>query len=390
MNTRLKRGIVACISIVAVGTSGCTLSLLQGPTLGTPAAHPTPPVVATPTESPKAETVFTVTIPQPLAAGETLALAWLDEVTGLALNPQLYPMEALDPLTYKATLALPYEAVIKYRYVRLGAAQVVETSAANEGIRYRLYVASGPAEAHDFIAGWSDAAYSGPTGAIQGRVLNTDTGAPIPNMLVTAAGARAFSDSAGRFELTDIMPGTHNLVAYAIDGTFGSFQQGATVATGLNTLVEIRVHPAPLVNVTFAVSAPNDVQGAPIRIAGNLLELGNTFADLEGGVSTVADRMPVMSLQPDGRYTATISLPAGAYVRYKYTLGDGYWNAERSSDGSFRIRDLIVPGHDAEIQDQVSSWSTGAAAPILFEVTVSRDTPAEDLIYVQFNSEYTT
>lgn len=386
MKTRLQRGFIGTLGMLAIAASGCTLSPLRAPDVGTPSAHRPQPVVATPTESPKAETGFTVTLPEPLAAGETLALVWLDEVTGLSLNPQLYPMASSDPLTYKATLALPYQAVIKYRYVKLGAAQVAETSAGSKNIRYRLYVAAGPAEIHDLIAGWSDGAYSGPTGTIQGRVLNADSGAPIPNMLVTAAGSRAFSDSAGRFELSDIMPGTHNLVAYAIDGTFGSFQQGATVAAGLNTLVDIRVHPASLVNVTFTVSAPNDVQGAPIRIAGSLLELGNTFADLEGGVSTVADRMPVMSFQPDGRYTATISLPAGAYVRYKYTLGDGYWNAERGADGGFRVRDLIVPAHDAEIEDQVAAWSTSAAAPILFEVTVTRDTPPEDLIYIQFNS----
>jgi hypothetical protein len=386
MNKRLGRDIIASACLTALATSGCTFSLPQTPSLGTPLTHLTPPPVATPTESPRAETIFIVTLPEPLPAGQTLALAWLDEVTGLSLNPQLFPMESSDPLTYRATLALPYQAVVKYRYVKLGSTQIVETSAVNQAIRYRLYVASAPAEVHDLIAGWSDAAYSGPAGSIQGQVLNAENGAPIPNMLVTAAGSRAFTDSAGRFELTEIMPGTHNLVAYAIDGTFRSFQQGAAVVSGLNTLVDIKVHPAPLVNVTFAVSAPSDVQGAPIRIAGNLLELGNMFADLEGGVSTVADRMPVMSFQPDGRYTATISLPAGAYVRYKYTLGDGYWNAEHNSDGSFRTRDLIVPDHDTEIQDQVVAWSTSAAAPILFEVTVTRDTPVEDLIYIQFNS----
>jgi hypothetical protein len=386
MNSRFGKRTAVLVCLLAIATSGCALSLLQAPAMGTPSNHPTPPVVATPTESPRAETIFIATLREPLPPGETLALAWLDEVTGLTLNPQLYPMESSDPLTYRATLALPYQAIVKYRYVKLGTSQVAETSTANEGIRYRLYVASGPAEIHDLIAGWSDAAYAGPTGSIQGRVLNADSGAPIPNILVTAAGSRAFSDSGGRFELHGIMPGTHNLVAYAIDGTYGSFQQGATVAASLNTMVEIRVLPAPLVNVTFTVSAPNDVQGAPIRIAGNLLELGNTFADLEGGVSTVADRMPVMSFQPDGRYTATISLPAGAYVRYKYTLGDGYWNAEHSSDGTFRVRDLIVPAHDAEIQDQVAVWQTNSAAPILFEATVARDTPPEDLIDIQFNS----
>ncbi len=68
-----------------------------------------------------------------------------------------------------------------------------------------------------------------------------------------------------------------------MDGAYQPFQQGAVVAANLNTTVEIHVKAAPLVKITFNVTAPTDtVQGAPIRIAGNLSELGNTFADFMG------------------------------------------------------------------------------------------------------------
>ena len=164
------------------------------------------------------------------------------------------------------------------------------------------------------IGSWSDKNTTRPLGGIQGRVLNTDTGVPIPNILVTAGGIQSITDSAGRFDLQGLPVGTHNLVAYAMDGAYQPFQQGAVVAANLNTAVEIHVKAAPLVKITFNVAAPDDtVQGAPIRIAGNLLELGNTFADLDGGLSTTADRMPIMSLQSDGHYSVTISLPVGAY-----------------------------------------------------------------------------
>jgi len=158
------------------------------------------------------------------------------------------------------------------------------------------------------------------------------------------------------------------------------------VASGLNTAVEIRLKAAPLVKVTFNVVAPNDtVQGAPIRIAGNLLELGNSFADLAGGVSAVADRMPIMSLQPDGHYSVTISLPVGAYIQYKYTLGDGFLNAEHKSTGEFFLRDFIVPAQDTLIQDSIETWRAGASSPILFQLSVPSTTPAGDIIYIQFN-----
>jgi hypothetical protein len=69
----------------------------------------------------------------------------------------------------------------------------------------------------------------------------------------------------------------------------------------------------------------------PLRLAGNLLQLGNTFSDLRGGLSLVADRMPVLSSLPDGRYSVSLFLPAGADIEYKYTLGDGFWNSEFTS-----------------------------------------------------------
>jgi hypothetical protein len=385
MNAHNRRMVAATMCLLAATSSGCALSLIKLPSLptaGTPAAGV---VVPTATVLPKAQSVFLATIPEPLADGEILALALLDEVTGLALNPQTYPMQAVDATTYSATLALSYRAVIKYRYVRLGATQVQEDNALDDSIRYRLYFATGPAQVQDIVSGWSDRQNSGQTGSIQGRILNADTGSPIPDILVTAAGLRAFTDSAGRFDLQGVATGTHNLVAYAVDGTYETFQQGAMVAAGLNTAVEIKMKAAPLVRVTFIVSAPNDIQGAPVRIAGNLVELGNTFADLRGGMSTVAERMPVMAFQPDGRYSTTVSLPAGVFVQYKYTLGDGFWNAEHESSGAFRLRELIVPAQDIIIRDAVDTWNAGNSSPILFEATVPSNTPAQDIVSIQFS-----
>ncbi len=40
--------------------------------------------------------------------------------------------------------------------------------------------------------------------------------------------------------------------------------------------------PAQLVNIIFTVSVPDSTQkGVPLRLAGNLLQLGNTFSDLQ-------------------------------------------------------------------------------------------------------------
>jgi hypothetical protein len=372
--------------VLALISQACTFSLIDWPLFPSQPTLLPGHVGPSPTPQPMAQTTFIVTLPEPLTASETLVLALLDEVTGLSLNPTMYPMSPRDSLNYTAVLPLPLNSVVKYRYVRRSNVQIMEDTNLGASIRYRLYSVTGPGEVHDILGDWADKVYARQTGSIQGRILNGDTGTPVPNTLVTAAGVQFLTDSAGRFDLQGLPVGVHNLVAYSLDGIYQPFQQGAAVGPGQNTAVELRLRPAAMVSVTFSVVVPaNSVPGAPVRVAGNLLQLGNTFADLQGGVSTNADRMPVMNLTADGRYQTTVSLPIGAYVQYKYTLGDGFWNAEHKTGGQFVLREFIVPAQDLILQDQVESWQAGTSAPILFEVTVPPVTPPGDIIYIQFN-----
>jgi hypothetical protein len=165
-----------------------------------------------------------------------------------------------------------------------------------------------------------------------------------------------------------------------------TFQQGASVGDNQTTPVQISMKPAQLVNVTFIVTVPNTTQpNAALRIAGNLLQLGNTFSDQRGGLSAIADRMPMLTPMPDGRYSVSMFLPAGADVQYKYTMGDGFWNAEFTSGGQYVTRRILVPPQNTTIEDTVQSWQSGPDSPIVFEVTVPANTPTGDVIYIQFN-----
>lgn len=388
MHRHPYQALASIMVLFALASQACSLSLIKLPDLFPPVTDGQPTLPVPPgTPQPMAQTTFVTSLPEPLAPGESLVLITMDEVTGLSLHANSYPMQARDGLTYTATLALPLNAVVKYRYMRRGASQVSEDSSLGIPVRYRLYQVLAQAEVQDIVSDWADKVYARQTGRIAGRVLNTDTGAPIPNILVTSGGVQALTDSTGRFSLEGLPAGTQNLVAYALDGLYQPFQQGATVGAGQSTNVDLRVRPAPHVSVTFNVTVPvNTVPGAPVRVAGNLLQLGNTFADLQGGLSTNTDRMPLLSLTPDGRYIGTISLPVGAYVEYKYTLGDGFWNAEHDAAGQFLLRSFVVPQQDVVLQDQVTSWQAGnASGPILYEVNVPSTTPAGDIIYIQFN-----
>jgi len=383
-----SRRILFSIMILALASQACAITLLEWPDLFPTAAptNPTGPVGPTATPLPRAEVTFTVRLPAPLPANEILVVSVLDEITGLALNPVDYQMTLVDANTYTAKLAIPDRALLKYRYVRRGAGRVNEDSNLDTNIRYRMLHVVGPTQVVDILHSWADQPATTVSGNIFGTVLNAETGTPIPDILVTAGGVQAVTDSAGRFQLLGLRGGTHNVVAYAMDGAFETFQQGATVAENQSTPVQVSMKPSQLVNVIFTVSIPAGTDpNMPLRLAGNLLQLGNTFSDLRGGLSTVADRMPILSPLPDGRYSVSLFLPAGADIEYKYTLGDGFWNSEFTSTGQYVTRHLIVPTQNTTVEDVVQSWQTGPNAPILFDVTVPSDTPISDRVYIQFN-----
>ena len=390
METRTiaSRRILLFILILALASQACTLSLGEWPIPNFPGTSSTPlPGGPPPTPLPRAEVTLTARLPEPLPTNEVLAISVLDEVTGLSLNTVDYQMTAVDPITYSTKLAIPDKAVIKYKYVRRGPSPIAEDTNLDTPIRYRMAYINGPTQIVDTVSSWTDKPVNTLSGNIFGTVINQDTGTPLPGVLVTAGGAQMLTDSAGRFGLDGLRGGDYNLVAYALDGSYQTFQQGATVAENQSTPVQIAMKPTQMMNVIFTVSVPDSTQrGVPLRLAGNLLQLGNTFADLQGGLSTVADRMPVLSPLPDGRYSVSLFLPIGAHVEYKYTLGDGFWNSEFTSTGQYVTRSLIVPGTNMTVEDTVQSWQTGPNGPILFEVTVPADTPVGDPVYIQFNS----
>jgi hypothetical protein len=391
MRTNLLNRFLLLI-ILTLFLGGCDLP----PLVGTPPA-PSPStgeVAATEAPTlPETLITFRVLVPSNSPVEGLVYLSVLDEVTGLALNTQINAMEPLPPTeeggpqAYLLTLPFPIGSVVKYRYERqLGDIRVAEHLSDGSPVRYRLYYVQSQGIVEDVVSRWTDTAYDTPSGRIMGSALDGTSGDPIPNLLVTAGGSQTLSAADGTFVLEGLPPGTHNLVGYALDGSHQPFQQGARVAAESTTPAELKLDPAETVKVTFVLKAPEETPPViPLRLAGNLYSLGNSFADLTGGINSLAVNMPVMEQLPDGRYTLTLSLPVGADIRYKYTLGDGFWNAEHNPDGSFRLRQLIIPDEPLLVEDTVETWRAGETDDIIFDVTVPADTPAEDFVSIQFN-----
>ena len=374
--------------ILTLILTSCDFSLINLPGSNTGTATPASPLGPTLTPEPAAAMNFKVTLPAPLPSGEVLTLSVVDEVTGLGLNPVNYSMQGIDALHYSVNVPLNLNSVVKYRYMRQGHLPILETTSAGASVRYRLVYVTGPSEVDDIVSAWADGAFSGPSGRIDGQVVNGADHSFLPDILVAAGGQQTLTDSNGRYSLENLPPGTHNLVVYALDGAYQTVQQGAVVAAGKTTQANLTMAPASVIRVQFTVSVPaNSIPGVPVRLAGNLYPLGNTYGDLQGGLSTVASRMPLLTPLPDGRYSLTLSLPIGADFRYKYTLGDGFWNAEHNPDGSFASRHFIVPAgpNPFQVQDVVQTWQAGNSSPILFEAALPSGTPVTDIPSIQFN-----
>lgn len=366
--------------ILLISVTSCNL-----PGLPQATAEPADVVPSGEQAIPETLITFYAEVPRDTPVDEPILLSVLDEVTGLALNAQRYTMEQVDETHYTLAVPIKQGSTIKYRYSRRGEILAEEHTPDGRPVRYRLYHAVDPAEVHDIVSRWNDTVFNGPAGRITGSVTD-ENGAPVAGALVAAGGAQALTTGDGNFLIEGLPPGTHHLAIYALDGKFRPFQQGALVAEGSNTPANIQVSTTPVVDITFLVHVPEDtVPGVPIRMAGNLLQLGNTYGNLSGGLNTLATRMPALAALPENTYGIILSLPVGTDVRYKYTIGDGFWNTERGSDGSITIRQLIVPDTPTVIEDVIQTWHVGDTKEITFDLIVPETTPPEDTISIQFN-----
>ncbi|MBI9049549.1 MAG: hypothetical protein JEZ00_09020 [Anaerolineaceae bacterium] len=334
----------------------------------------------------QAEVVFKVWVPENTPVDAVINLDILDEVTGLAIYPIRYTLSQSNGFLYEVHVPVNIGSMLKYRYSKLNGVSINENTSAGNSVRYRMVSINGPAIVEDVIYAWGDLPLTKPTGRIQGRILDETSNTGIGNIMVTAGGITTFTSSEGDYILEGLPIGTHNLVAYSIDGKYTLYQQGAMVAENATTPANIKIRPADLVTVTFITNTPADASGGlPIRMVGNLYQLGNTYSDVSAGFSTLDNRSPIMTVREDGSYAYSIKLPIGFDLRYKYSLGDGFWNAEHHSNGNFRLRQLIVPASDVVITDVIDTWSINKATPFVFRVTVPENTPAGDSVSIQLN-----
>jgi hypothetical protein len=328
------------------------------------------------------EVRFNVLVPE---TSDNIYLHIVDEVTGIPYHTIHYRMEKKSRNLYSISLPFLQNAIIKYRFSKKGIADDLECDNFGRVVNYRTYYAPAPAEITDAVYNWTDNPISLAGGTITGKIVEKDKQKPVGSILVSAAGRMTQTDSLGNFTLKQIPVGIQNIVALSPDGSYTPFQQGANVHPNAITVANISIQPVHWVNLTFRVSAPIDMpeNNPPIRLLGNLLDLGDTYAELKGGVSLDPLRAPVLVKQSDGQYALSLKLPAGLDLQYKYSMGDGFWNAEHTQDGQILTRELIVPQQDRVISDQIAAWGIPGINPVIFKLTVPENTPQTSQVSIQ-------
>jgi len=373
--------ISVCLGIILLAALyGC--SLQSGPTQ----FEQEPPPVE------KAQVVFAVnTWFVKLKEGEKIVLVILDEVTGLPFNQERLEMEHYENDQYVAVYKARVGTVVLFRFEKINrdGSTVQEVGVDGKPVRYRLYRVDGPAIASDTIAGWTNQIPNPNTyGMINGKVVSKEIGEPIKDILVSAGGVQGITDADGNFSLSPLIIGRHTLIAYSMNGSYIPTHIEAGVDYHMMTDATLEMRPTGWKKVTFDVQVPESTfEGAPIRMAGNLAQFGNTFIELGGGMSGDPKQMPVLEKTDSGRFTLTMTLPAEIDIRYKYTLGDGFWNAEHGLNKEFVLHQLIIPPDVDEltIHDQVATWKSSDTETLWFQAFVPEETPEDELISIQFS-----
>ncbi len=314
-----------------------------------------------------------------------LALDILDDLSSYSDNIRRYPMQNMGDNHYEVNILLDEGFDIRYRYTMIEPAEVPETNVFGQLVDMRMAIAQQDLNIHDTILNWTLEPNNMPFGTISGTFLDSSTQMGIPDMMITVAGMQTFTDMSGIFKLYKIPEGTYNLVAYSVDGRYPVLQQEVTIVQQQTTKINLQFEALPAVKLQFQVTPPIETVGVPIRLNANLLGFGAHYENNFTQTGSIASLMPLLHQEADDAYFIEFELYAGTPFRYRYTIGDGYINAERSGDGLLVTRQFIVPKTSVTIEDEINTWRADDKTPITINIDAPINTPTIEDVSIQIN-----
>ena len=381
MSTGLVKRVLAALLLCAATACG----LLPVPRLVFDT--PSPPATAGPpaTVLPTGSITFKVHVPPGTPAGSAPAVRLFDAVGG---HTRTIVLANTGDNLWSGGARAAVGAVLRYEYIRPLPSLVEETTASQQPVRFRLFaVAAGASTAEDVVAAWTDVPFSGPVGAVDGRVWNSNNQQGVMGVLVAAGGQQTITAHDGTFSFQNLPVGPQRATVLAADGSLNPAQQTATISPGQTAPLDIVSADPNAVHLTFLVQPPPGTNAAAVlRLAGDVVQFGDTLVPADTGSSISAAREPVLVPLADGRWTVRLQLYTGTVLHYKYSLGDGYWNGELDDSGSPRLRELVVPATDTLVDDTIATWQTPGTPKVTFEVTTPANTPSADSLTLQFRT----
>ena len=329
------------------------------------------------------QVTFTVETPPTEFENVEMALDILDDLSAYQDNILRYPMQNVGENRYEASVLLDEGFDVRYRYVMINPAEVFEKDIFGQPVDLRLAIAKKELRISDTIFNWSIEPASRPFGTLSGILKDEKTQAGIPDMMVSIAGMHTFTDMTGSFRFEKMPEGTHHLVAYATDGAYPSLQQSTVVVAQQVTKIHLSFSPLEKVLVKFEVKPAAETVGVPIRMYGNFVGLGAHYGKGFSSMGSIASLMPLLTQDSPERYTLELELYAGSAFRYRYSMGNGYTNAERSDNGLLVTRKFIVPKTTASKKDEISNWRANQNPPVSIIVDAPINMPANEVVSIQ-------
>ena len=312
-----------------------------------------------------------------------IALDVLDDLSGYQDNIRRYPMKDIGNNRFEVSVLLDNQFDVRYRYTMIAPAEVPETNLFGKKIDFRMAIVEPDLTVSDTVFNWGNSNLGLASGHLNGFMIDHQTQAGIPDMMINIAGMQTFTDMTGYFSLEKVPVGEYNLVAYAVDGHYAPLQQVAVIADGQTTKIDVSLQPLKKVTVHFKVTPSSETIGVPIRLAGNFVGLGAYYSSDFSTTGSIASLMPLLNQVASDVYTIDLELYAGSAFKYRYTLGDGYVNAERSDERMLVTRQFIVPGQSANIEESIHTWGADQRLPFTIQVEAPISMPPHETVSIQ-------
>ena len=312
-----------------------------------------------------------------------IALDLLDDLSGYHDNIRRYPMKDIGDNRFEVSVLLDNQFDVRYRYTMISPAEVPETNLYGKTVDFRMAIVEPDLTVSDTVFNWANSNLGLAIGHLNGFMIDHQTQAGIPDMMINIAGMKTFTDMTGYFSFEKIPVGEYNLVAYAVDGHYPPLQQMTVIAEGQTTKIDISLQPLKKVTVHFQVTPSSETVGVPIRLAGNFVGLGAHYGSDFITSGSAASLMPLLDQVDSDIYTIDLELYAGSAFKYRYTLGDGYVNAERSDERVLVTRQFIVPSKSTSVKDSIITWGVDESLPFTIQVEAPVNTPPNEYVSIQ-------